>query len=58
MGTQQEIAKKIIDNDANWDFVPKGSDFTLIAKKYWYEIENILNNRPRKIWGLKPRMNW
>jgi transposase, IS30 family len=35
------------------DFVPKGSDFTLIDKNYWFEIENILNNRPREILGFK-----
>jgi IS30 family transposase len=35
------------------DFVPKGSDFTLIDKNYWFEIENILNNKLREILGFK-----
>jgi len=35
------------------DFVPKGSDFTLLDKNYWFEIENTLNNRPREILGFK-----
>jgi IS30 family transposase len=35
------------------DFVPKGSDFKLVSKNYSYEIENILNNRPREILGFK-----
>ena len=35
------------------DFVPKGSDFKLISKEYWREIQDILNNRPREILGFK-----
>lgn len=35
------------------DFVPKGTDFTLIDEKYWHEIEDMLNNRPREILGFK-----
>jgi IS30 family transposase len=35
------------------DFVPKGSDFKLIDEKYWQEIQDILNNRPREILGFK-----
>ena len=35
------------------DFVPKGTDFKLIDEKYWQEIQDILNNRPREILGFK-----
>jgi IS30 family transposase len=35
------------------DFVPQEPYFKLIDEKYWQEIQDILNNRPREILGFK-----
>ncbi len=35
------------------DFLPKGTDFNLISDEEILEIQNILNNRPRKALGFK-----
>ena len=32
-------------------YIPKGSDFNEVTDKYIEQIENILNNRPRKKLG-------
>lgn len=34
-------------------YLPKGTDFSKISDGQIAQIESLLNNRPRKCWGLK-----
>ena len=37
-------------------YLPKSTDFTQVSDEMVHEIEDKLNNRPRKILGYKTRM--